>query len=173
MKTAECPFCAAKWSYLKETAPNASLVVVETERTYEQDYEDPMTLNNLKGTSELEHKKVITRRWSQSYVVEKEKTSQSGHKAEIAIAEVATLSASAEAAIREKYALNETVEQVYSDEIPIKVPPHTKRQFTFVHKRLWQYGFIKYRSKDGLDAQIPFKVAVGANFDLVVSDETE
>jgi hypothetical protein len=84
----------------------------------------------------------------------------------------ANLGLSVERAISEKYSLTQDVKRSYTDQMTFEVPAHMKRQITFLYRRLWQHGVIRYHMESESPIEIPFKVVVALVLDLKQEDET-
>jgi hypothetical protein len=145
--------------------------IVETERTIEDYYVEPMELDNLRGTTSLAREVTINEKWVETYVVDTEQARTVTGDGELGLGGIASLKLSGEQALTRKYSATQGTERTYTDRITIEVPARTKRVVSFIYRLVWQHGLIVFQS-GGAQVEVPFKVAIDLNLDLAQEDST-
>jgi hypothetical protein len=156
------------------------LTVIETERVEEHLGSENRVIDNSKSGVTVTREFNITKEWSQSYVIDYEKTRALGGEINAGIGKNAaallqlvsvSFKATFQKTIKDRYSTSEGTKLTYSEKITLQVKEKTKLRVTFEWKRLWQHGLLKISTKNGTEIEIPFRVAIGVTFDQVQLDE--
>lgn len=173
---AKCPKCKGQWPVFadaqlpgNEPPPPPEVQIVETDRTTEDYYVEPMELDNLGGTTALTREVTINEKWTESYVVETDRARTLGGEFDLGLGKIASLKLTAETVLTRKYSATQGAERTYTDKITIEVPPRTRRIVSFIYKLVWQHGLIIVPA-NGSQVEIPFKAAIDLNLDLAQHD---
>ncbi|NWF58397.1 MAG: hypothetical protein HXY43_03555 [Fischerella sp.] len=202
---AECPKCKQRWAVFSESQPGmvrqktkimtvqsnkpgkvtekkqptvsgiSSLTILETERVEEFLGSEQRLVDNSNSATKLTRKFTISKEWSQSYMIEYEKTTTRGGESGLGLQlfnlNLGNLKLTAQNNLKEKYSISESSKQTYGEEIVIEIPPYTKLRIFFQWKRLWQHGLIKFKDRSGTEFEVPFRVVIGVTFDQMQVDE--
>ncbi len=174
---AECPKCNYLWKIkgsgqLPPQSQLEILSVTETDRMEESMGTDTRIIDNSMSSVSLKRKFTVSKQWTRTYSIEYEKIQTEGSGLTIGIEET-SIRTSVEEKIRKQFAISEETNEIYSEEVEIDVPGSTKLNVFFQWKRLWQCGFIKFRSPNNEEFRVPFRVAVGVTFDQLQVDENK
>src|SRR5215210_4998839 len=162
---AECRSCGRRWPVYKGGT-------IETERTFEPHHSDPLELDNLGGTSPLQHTVTITQEWSQTVVVDTERAKVENLEQGADVPGLGTFGRRAEDSVKRSYSVSEVTKKTLAREFSFEVPPGTKRVVSFNYARVWQHGVARVTQADGVVAELPFKVAVDMTVNLAQRDTT-
>lgn len=171
---AQCPKCTQSWPVFADQPPVPiadHIEIVETGRSWEDYYSEPMVLDNLGGETPLKRTITVNEEWSASFVIETERTTKSGADVKLSAGDVASLGVTAERAVRTKYALTEGTKKVYTDQLTLEAPPNRVRHVRFDYKREWMHGEVRISDPSPALVSVPFRVAVGIKMDVAVRDE--
>jgi hypothetical protein len=174
---AECRSCGRRWPVFKgasaamiEGAREESVETIETERSVEPHHTDPLELDNLAGTSPLNHTVTISQEWTQSVELNTEKAKVENTTSGAELPGVGTFGRKAESAVKSTYSVSEGTKKMLTREFSFEVPPGTKRVVSFTYARVWQHGLARVANPDGAVAEIPFKVAVDMTVNVAQRD---
>jgi hypothetical protein len=199
LAVAECPKCHQKWSVfsgnkagivrqrmseitVKGDQSKASQIdiknldiknlnVIETERVEEHLGSEQRLIDNSKSGITVNREFTIGKEWSQSYVIDYDKTTSVGGEIGGSLFSLGTLKSTFQRSIKDHYSISEGTKLTYSEKINLQIKEKTKLRVIFQWKRLWQHGFLQICTKDGKEFEIPFRVAIGVTFDQVQIDE--
>lgn len=199
LAVAECPKCHQKWSVfsgsksgivrqrmseitVKGDQSKASQIgikdldiehlnVVETERVEEHLGSEQRLIDNSKSAITIMREFTIGKEWSQSYVIDYDKTTSVGGEISANLFGFVTLKSTLQRSIKDHYSISEGTKLSYSEKINLQIKENTKLRVIFQWKRLWQHGFLRISTKNGKELEIPFRVAIGVTFDQVQIDE--
>ncbi len=174
---AECPVGHEKWSVFASSERSesglgqATITVIEMERTKEDYYVDHKIVDNSEYDRDLKKTLEISETWTQSYVVEAEKTRIFGGSIGISPLNFLDLELKAEQTLRDRYEVSEGQERTYTTTEEIPVAANAKVHIYLHWKREWQHGLITYKYPNGSKLEMPFKVAAGLDYDMRLVDE--
>jgi hypothetical protein len=78
--------------------------------------------------------------------------------------------AAADAELRRTYSISDSERQEFSEEVAFEVDPNSHVRLTLHWKKLWQYGDVVVRGRDGAVISLPYRVLVGITFDQAFDD---
>jgi len=199
LAVAECPKCHQKWSVfsgakagivrqrmseitVKGDQSKASQIdiknldiknlnVVETERVEEHLGSEQRLIDNSKSGITVNREFTIGKEWSQSYVIDYDKTTSVGGEIGGSLFSLGTLKSTFQRSIKDHYSISEGTKLTYNEKINLQIQEKTKLRVIFQWKRLWQHGFLQISTNNGKEFEIPFRVAIGVTFDQVQIDE--
>ena len=170
---ARCRHCEETWPIfadrpLELAAAEPTVEVVETEQTAERFRVDTMCLDNRGGTSPLRRSVTKSQEWNRSYEISGEDSKSTKKSLSLPLAG-GTLGVKAERALKSSYRMTEDEKAVLTDTFDFEVPPNTLREVSFIYKRIWQHGLLRFE-QDGEVSEAPFRVAVRLEVDLAQND---
>lgn len=199
LAVAECPRCQQKWSVFSgakagivrqrmseiTVKSGQSLIapidvkdvdikhlkITETERVEEHLGSEQRLIDNSKSKIIITREFTIGKEWSQSYVIDYDKTTSIGGEIGAGIFGIGTLKSTFQQSIKDHYSISEGTRLTYSEKINLQVKEETKLRVIFQWKRLWQHGCLQISTKRGEEFEIPFRVAIGVTFDQIQIDE--
>jgi hypothetical protein len=199
LAVAECPRCHQKWSVFSGTKAGivrqhmseitvkgdqskiskidienldiGNLDVEEAERIEEYLGSEQRLIDNSKSGIIVTREFTISKEWSQSYVIDYEKTTSLGGGVGGGLLNLAIFKSTFQRTVKDHYSISEETKLTYSEKITLQVKENTKLRVIFQWKRLWQHGVLKVSTKKGEAFRIPFRVAIGVTFDQVQIDE--
>lgn len=146
--------------------------VIETKRSYELDHVEPLELDNLGGTGPMKHTLTLTQEWTQTLEVDTEKAKTENATVGADIPGIGTFGRKTEEAVKSTYSITAETRKVLTREFTFEVPPRTKRDVSFIYRRVWQNGFARVTGVEDVTIEIPFRVAVDMTVDLAATDIT-
>lgn len=170
--TVECPQCGHRWKLYgtSSVAPSSAIEeIVETHRSEEFFGEDRRVIDNSKSSTQLTRNFSVSKQWSKSCQLDFERTQSDGAELTIGAKEVTGLKLSSEEKLRRTYTMSQDTSETCTEEVSCEVPAHKKVTIAVRWKRIWQHGFVR-ATRNGTPLQIPFRVAVGVNFDQQQTD---
>jgi len=196
---AECPKCHQRWSVFSgakagivrqrmseitvkgdqskrprlnmKSLDISQLNVVETERVEEYLGSEQRVIDNSKSGITVTREFTIGKEWSQSYSIDYEKTNSLAGEVGGGFFNLGTFKTTFQRTIKDRYSISEGIKLTYSEKIILQVKENTKLRVIFQWKRLWQHGLLKISDKNGVEFEVPFRVAIGVTFDQVQVDE--
>ena len=144
--------------------------VVETARTWTDHHVEVRELDNLGSDTSFTRTITINEEWSQEYVIDKESTRKIGGDLNLGLGAIASLGATAEQALRDRYSVTTNVRKSYTDELAFTVPPRKIKYVRMRYRQGWQEGFVRVTHPNTGTVEIPFKVAVGLRVDPETDD---
>jgi len=128
-------------------------------------------MDNARGTTPMLRTKTITQDWSQTYELSVEEGAVSESSIGVGKGGVATISAMAQNALKTTYRIGQETRKTYTEEIPFDVPPGKRQVMTLTFRRIWQHGILRVVDPNGETKDVPFKVVVDVEMDMVRKDE--
>ncbi len=199
LAVAECPKCHQKWSVFSGAKAGivrqrmseitvkgdqskgsqidiknlniSHLNVEETERIEEHLGSEQRLIDNSKSGITVTREFTIGKEWSQSYVIDYDKTTSLGGEIGGGLFSLGTFKSTFQRTVKDHYSISEGTKLTYSEKISLQVKENTKLRVIFQWKRLWQHGFLQISTKNGKEFEVPFRVAIGVTFDQVQIDE--
>ena len=199
LAVAECPKCHQRWSVfsgakagivrqrmgeitMKVAESKTSqidiknldikhLKVVETERVEEHFGSEERLIDNSKSGITITREFTMSKEWSQSYVIDYDKTTSFGGEIGGNLFSLGTFKSTFQRSIKDHYSISEGTKLTYSEKINLQIKEKTKLRVIFQWKRLWQHGFLQILTKNEEELEIPFRVTIGVTFDQVQIDE--
>lgn len=159
------------------TRPNKLELVsiIETDRSEEILGTEQRLIDNSQSTSKTTRKFTVSRKWSKSYSIQYENTQVNGTEFNLGLkfpeTEVASIKVTSQETLKKQYFISEGIKENYTEEVQVEVPESRKLNLIFRWKRIWQNGFIKLRSQDNTELNVPFQVVVGMTFDQFLVNE--
>jgi len=139
--------------------------IVETQRIIEPLGEETREIDNSKSNIQVLRKITVSREWSQSFIIDHEKTKSFGGRVDLKLPFSLNINANLEKVIKEKYSISIGIKYLYSEEVTLTIPAKTRVQVIFVWKQIWQCGIITIRDLDNTEWQIPFRFRLEPTFD--------
>lgn len=177
---AECPVGHERWPVFAVSdkpidAPEGgqgqpTVTIVETQRAEEEWYVEDKVVDNTGYGQALKKTIQIKQKWTQDYVVERENTQSSGITLGVGPLMVFNLEHQSEQTLRRRYEISEGQERTYATTEEIPVAAYSKVYIYLHWKRQWQHGLVVFGYPNGAKVQMPFKVAVGLDYDLRLVD---
>jgi hypothetical protein len=157
--------------YEGEEAERAEVKVTikETRESFDDYRVTPMTIDNHAKTT-IRRKITNTEEWAQSYVIEREKARTSGHKIDFSAGGLG-IAANMDEALKSRYSVSEETKRTYTDQVDIEVPPLTRVQVDFIYRLVWQHGIMKMITERDGEIEVPFRVAIRLDRNIVQHDE--
>lgn len=150
-----------------------SIKISETVRSEEPLGEDQRVIDNLNSSIQVSREFTVSKEWSKSYTLGYEQTNTSRGEIGFNLLNQVNFKLSIEEALKAQYGISEQATRTYSEKVSLEVPARTKIHVLFKWKRIWQHGFISFRSTEGQIIQIPFQIVVGLTFDQIQTDGIE
>jgi ssDNA-binding Zn-finger/Zn-ribbon topoisomerase 1 len=170
----ECPNCNHRWNMRGKSNPSRPnklelVSIIETHRSEEILGTEQRLIDNSQSTSKTTRKFTVSREWSKSYSIQYENTQVNGTELNLGLKfpeiEVASIKVTSQETLKKQYSISEGTKENYTEEVQVEVLESIKLNLIFRWKRIWQNGFIKLRSQDNTELNVPFKVVVGMTFD--------
>ncbi|MGI8673865.1 MAG: hypothetical protein ACR2KD_01040 [Thermoleophilaceae bacterium] len=175
---AQCPQCGVNWAVFGdfEPPPPAAgqwrlLDVVETDRYEEPIGNDSRVLDSSRTSAQITRSLSFRQEWVQTVDVEGEKTQSTSGGVSLSMADIVSLEASTDQAIKSRYGVSTELRHVEEEQMAIPVPVGKRLRVTLQWKRVWQAGYARVAAPDGTELNVPFSLVVGLTFDQAISDE--
>jgi hypothetical protein len=139
--------------------------MVETMRIEQPMGAEQRVIDNAQSETTITRTLRATKRWTQSCQLEIEKSRVNGQTVDVSVPNVASLRASLEHTLRERYSTSVESEQIFEEEVAVTVPPRSRVELVMEWKRIVQQGYIELQDTDGVTLEVPFEAAVGVTFD--------
>lgn len=125
------------------------------------------TIDNSLGRSAIVRTFTVTREWTRTCTVQKERaTTVSGGLT----LPLAALKAEADLALREHYASTTTERQSFQDSVVVTVAPGVRSQVFFAWREIRQQGYVDLVYPEGT-TRVPYELVTGITFDQQQIDE--
>ena len=175
---AQCPEGDAAWAVVEGAAPTPAtagqwrlLEVVETNRHEEPIGTDSRVLDSSATSAQVARSLSFRQEWVQTVDVEGEKLQTTSGGLKLSVADLVSLEASTEQAIKSRYGITTEVRHVEESQMSIPVPPGKRLRVTLHWKRVWQAGYARLAAAGGAELSVPFSFVVGVTFDQAIADE--
>jgi len=168
----QCPDCKYTWPiFAAQTAglsPSTDTQILETVRSEEPLGAEERVVDNSRSATSLRRSFTIRKEWTKEIQLESEAIGKVSAGVPVPIVNVINV----EAQLRRKYLDRREEKEIFTEEVVIEIPPHTKTRVVFSWKRLWQHGQVRVlRGEQVVEATL-YKITVGVTFDQSQVDET-
>jgi hypothetical protein len=162
-------------AYLRQTHDLTSndlprIDVVEATRVEQPLGSEERTIDNSHADSAVTRTLRATRRWTQTWQLDFEKSRNTGKDIGVNLAQLASFRGNMDRTLRERYSTSASLEQAFEEEVTLTIPPRTALCLILNWKTIVQEGYLRVHDADG--AEVPFAIAVGLTFDQRQVDVT-
>ena len=176
---ASCPKCGVSWPVFGRggtSQPAAEATgwsvaeVTETER-YEQPIgDDSQVVDAGSSSSAITQTMTFSRQWTQTITLDSEKSETYNVGGSLSVADLASLEASAEKAIKTSRGLSQESSQTTTREVQVTVNAGKKMHVLLHWKKIWQAGVVELTGPNDAKVSMPYAVAVDVTFDQAFTD---
>ena len=139
--------------------------IVLTEKTESYIGEDKRIIDNSKSEIGVTRRFTESRDWTQTYVVEYEKTRNKTYGGSYKVAELINVQNSVSTILRSKYTSVEETKRTYTEDVTLQIPAYKKVGVIIQWKNIWQHGIVILRDQHNVEIEVPFKILDNVNFD--------
>lgn len=167
----QCPDCKYTWPIFATQAvvPSTGMdtQILETVRSEESIGTEERVVDNSRSATSLRRSFTINKEWSREVQIENEVTGGVSVGVPVPVVNLVNI----EAQLRRKYLERRQEKEVFTEEVVLEIPPHTKTRVVFSWKRLWQHGQVRVLRGDQVASSTLYRIAVGVTFDQSQIDE--
>jgi hypothetical protein len=166
---AQCRSCGGQWNVYRGAAAGeprpGAVTFVETTRTYEPYVEDEKVFDNRNVSTAATHTFSLRQEWTQDFQIEREEGRANSIGMGIGAPQLGLLEARAEESVRTRYAVGESHQRTFAEELTVPVPANSRCRVVLKYKRLFQDGIARIEMSDGTTRDVPYRIALALSLD--------